>query len=642
MRSSASKIKRRTRRLGKAVAAGIATGGAALAAFGAKAVQMAADAAEAANKFRVVMGDSADKVRERFQQLTDTIPLTISQMQKLSSGVQDLLVPMGVARSEAAGMSADFVELAADLASFNNVPTPQALEAIKSGLAGMSRPLRQFGVDVRKTRLQQIALTEGLIEQGEELNRTARAQAVMVAVQQDSTDAMGDAARTAGEFKNQTRFLRRDLRSLSEDIGDALIPAVRDFIQQIRNNMPQVKQTIATVMADSLVAVREVLKFFDGAVKEIGIGGLIGFVFFGPAGAAVGGIIGKLIAQGEAKLKRLANNISGVDIEISGAARTQLQLEETRARLENIGDLRENIQGGGLVAARTQRLRALGIDPAQDQDTILTRLEEEAGRTKDEIEDLEQAVQNLLQAGFDVPRQAGLLGEVAQGLDPAIQNLRAVARGESAGGAGGGGFQHSIPGVDVSGARTPAEAARRAGGVESVVGPKIIDPDELQSSLKNVGEEGANLGQVFQNKLLPSFDNLINKAFGADSALGKVASSIVSVVQGFAQGGPIGGGLGLLTSFAGFFQHGGTIPAGQFGIVGESGPEPVAGPATVFPSEGALAASADGGGGVSLDPRNLSGGTRFMLAKDPAWQAAVDEFLDENERRGGKTAEFKS
>ena len=45
---------------------------------------------------------------------------------------------MGLAREEAGFMSADMVELAGDLASFNNVDATQVLEAMKSSLAGSS------------------------------------------------------------------------------------------------------------------------------------------------------------------------------------------------------------------------------------------------------------------------------------------------------------------------------------------------------------------------------------------------------------------------------------------------------------------------------------------------------------------------
>lgn len=225
-----------------------------LAAVGAAAVKASVDAEEAANKFRVVMGDSADEVTRRFESLQDTIPLTIDEMQKLSAGVQDLLVPLGLVRSEAAEMSADMVELAADLGSFNNVAADVPLEALKSALAGQSRPLRQFGIDVSQARLELLALEEGLISQGEELTAAARAQAIMVAAQRDSSDAIGDAARTADSAANQFRFLARDMRALAQTLGDILVPAVvpvvrglRDIVSGLQNMSPEAQRAVVAV-----------------------------------------------------------------------------------------------------------------------------------------------------------------------------------------------------------------------------------------------------------------------------------------------------------------------------------------------------------------------------------------------------------
>lgn len=206
-----------------------------LTAIGAAAIKMSVDAEESANKFNVVMGEAADDVRQRFIGLQDTIPMTLSEMEKMAAGVQDFLVPLGFARREAAGMSADMVELAADLASFNNVAADVPLQAIQSALAGMSRPLRQFGVDVSQARLEMLALEEGLISAGQELDNNARAQAIMIAVQRDSADAMGDAARTADSAANQLRFLRRDVMDLAQGIGDILVPAVIPMVRYLRD-----------------------------------------------------------------------------------------------------------------------------------------------------------------------------------------------------------------------------------------------------------------------------------------------------------------------------------------------------------------------------------------------------------------------
>ncbi|MCP4871588.1 MAG: hypothetical protein GY898_23005 [Proteobacteria bacterium] len=206
-----------------------------LVAAGAAAFKLAADAEEAGNKFDVVMGGSADRVRERLEALTDFVPLTIGEFEGLAAGVQDLLVPMGLARDAGAEMSATFVEIAGDVAAFNDVSPAQVLDDIRSGLVGSSEPLFKYGVDTRVAALEAVALKNGLIEQGEALDDTARAQAVLLQIQAQTTDATGTAAREAESAAAQTRLLARDIRQLGEEIGAVLLPIITPMVQGLRD-----------------------------------------------------------------------------------------------------------------------------------------------------------------------------------------------------------------------------------------------------------------------------------------------------------------------------------------------------------------------------------------------------------------------
>ena len=82
-------------------------------------------------------------------------------------------------------------------------------------------------------------------------------------------------------------------------------------------------------------------------------------------------------------------------------------------------------------------------------------------------------------------------------------------------------------------------------------------------------------------------------------------------------GGSVGGGLSNL--FAGFFANGGFIPAGQFGVVGENGPELVGGPANVEPILGGV-----GGGNVTYNISAVDAlSFRQLVARDPGFIHSV-------------------
>ncbi|KKM61800.1 hypothetical protein LCGC14_1528140 [marine sediment metagenome] len=202
-------------------------------AAGAAAFKMASTAEEASNKFDIVMGGSADRVRAKLALLEGQIPLTTGEFLGLSAGIQDLLVPMGLARDAGADMSATFVEIAGDVAAFNDVPVAQVLADIKSGLVGSSEPLFKYGVDTRVAALETVALANGLIKEGEKLTDVARAQAVLLQIQAQTTDATGTAAREAEGAAASTAFFMREIKQLAETMGAQLLPVITPLIQKL-------------------------------------------------------------------------------------------------------------------------------------------------------------------------------------------------------------------------------------------------------------------------------------------------------------------------------------------------------------------------------------------------------------------------
>jgi hypothetical protein len=73
--------------------------------------------------------------------------------------------------------------------------------------------------------------------------------------------------------------------------------------------------------------------------------------------------------------------------------------------------------------------------------------------------------------------------------------------------------------------------------------------------------------------------------------------------------------------FGGYFADGGVLPRGQFGIVGERGPEIITGPATVTPMSGI------GGGTQVIYNINAVDARSFqqLLASDPGLIFALTE-----------------
>ena len=107
------------------------------------------------------------------------------------------------------------------------------------------------------------------------------------------------------------------------------------------------------------------------------------------------------------------------------------------------------------------------------------------------------------------------------------------------------------------------------------------------------------INDILEQLLRSQIQSLIAKTFGAFNSRG--------------------GGSTLGNLFAGFFANGGTIPSGQFGVVGERGAELVSGPATVTPLSGV-----GGGGNVTYNINAVDASSfKSLVARDPGFIHSV-------------------
>jgi hypothetical protein len=193
-------------------------------------IEASSDLVEATNKAQQVFVNSFSLIEESAESAAQSVGLSTQAFLESTATLGNLLVAFGLTEERAAGLSDEMVQLAADLASFNNVPVEEALNAIRAALVGESEPIRRFGADVRETRLQTIALERGLITTKDTLTASQRAFAAYEAILADTQKAQGDFARTSGELANQLRIAEAQIKDASAELGESLLPLVRDAV----------------------------------------------------------------------------------------------------------------------------------------------------------------------------------------------------------------------------------------------------------------------------------------------------------------------------------------------------------------------------------------------------------------------------
>lgn len=140
---------------------------------------------------------------------------------------------MGVTSETSLLLSQALTEIGADLASVKNMDFDKVWTDMASGLAGMSRTLDKYGVNIRNVNLQQKLFDLGINENITNLNQNDKALLRTIILLDSTQYAWGDLADTINQPANQMRLLDSNLSNLSRTLGGLFLPAVSKVLPYV-------------------------------------------------------------------------------------------------------------------------------------------------------------------------------------------------------------------------------------------------------------------------------------------------------------------------------------------------------------------------------------------------------------------------
>lgn len=222
------------------VALGIA--GAAITAMNVKLVKMAAVAQESENLFEVSMGGMADATRKWSEELSKELGLNQFEIRRTTGVLNVMLKSMGISEKAAYEMSTSLVKLSQDMASFYDLAPDEVFRKIQSGIVGMPRPLQDLGIVINETTIKQFALTNGLIQQGEQMTTQQKILARYGAIIEATQSSQGDLRRTLYSLTNQMRIFGGQSQEVSIVLGTTLIPITTNLYIHMNKFLDVIKK----------------------------------------------------------------------------------------------------------------------------------------------------------------------------------------------------------------------------------------------------------------------------------------------------------------------------------------------------------------------------------------------------------------
>lgn len=294
----------RTAGIGMTVAGGVIAGGLS------KSIQIASDAEEIGSKFNTVYKGMEDDMNGWANNFSKNVGRANQDIKKYAGNLGDLLKPIGYSTEEAAKMSQSMIELALDVASFNNAVDADVIKDFGAAMTGEYEPLKKYGIVINETVLKQKALEMGLSDGKTQLDAQTKALVTQKIMLESSKDAQGDLARTSDSFANTQKRLKAQITDLSETIGKQLLPVVTPLITKISevatkvanwaSQNPELTRKIILItgaVGGLMLVLGPLLIMLPGIVSAVGILGTAFTVLTGPVGAVIA-IIGILIATG--------------------------------------------------------------------------------------------------------------------------------------------------------------------------------------------------------------------------------------------------------------------------------------------------------------------------------------------------------
>ncbi len=242
-------------------------------------VNAASNLAEQQSKVNVIFGTSGRTITEFAKTTATSIGIANDQALEAAGTFGNLFTTVGLAPAKNAALSKSLVQLAADLASFNNASPEETLAALRSGLVGEAEPLRRFGVLLTEARVQQEAMRETGKKNASGLTQQQKLLARYNLILRDTKVAQGDFSRTADGQANAQRALAAEIRDTEAAIGTALLPTIRDITRSLRDwlgeekNQQRIQRDVKTLVKETtavMKTLKQVTEDFTPIVKELG------------------------------------------------------------------------------------------------------------------------------------------------------------------------------------------------------------------------------------------------------------------------------------------------------------------------------------------------------------------------------------
>lgn len=194
-----------------------------LAQFGKECVELGSNLTEVQNVVDVTFTTMSDKVNEFAKNAMTSAGLSETMAKRYVGTFGAMSKSFGFSEAQAYDMSTALTQLTGDVASFYNISQDLAYIKLKSVFTGETETLKDLGVVMTQSALDQYALANGYGKTTSAMTEQEKVALRLAFVQKQLSAASGDFIRTSDSWANQVRVMQLQLQSLKATVGQGLI-----------------------------------------------------------------------------------------------------------------------------------------------------------------------------------------------------------------------------------------------------------------------------------------------------------------------------------------------------------------------------------------------------------------------------------
>lgn len=220
------------------------------------------DFVETQNLFNVSMGKNVDQYgnlnREAskyytkamaFQEkLSDKLKINIEESMEYQALFNAMSKSMGIGDEPSYKISENFTKLGYDLSSLYNIDPENAMQKLRAGLSGQTKPLRDLGLDITQQSLEPLLDELGIERSVKQLSQAEKMVARYIVVLRQASLAHGDFAKTMDSPANQLRIFNAQITAFKRNMGNlwqGLLGGILPYVNAIMMVINELLKMIA-------------------------------------------------------------------------------------------------------------------------------------------------------------------------------------------------------------------------------------------------------------------------------------------------------------------------------------------------------------------------------------------------------------